>query len=75
MQEGLGEKFLFQVMKKLEIILEMPEAFSAKHKKHYREAALDIFPFTITYKIILKKNIIFISSVHHQKKHPDKKYR
>ena len=74
-EPGLGEKFQRQVREKLEQIVQMPEAFSVKSRRQYREAFVDKFPYTITYKIYSAKHIVFVSSLHHQKKHPDKKYR
>jgi len=73
--EGLGEKFIAAVRKKLEVIAEKPSAFSSKSKVKYREAKVAGFPFTIVYKVYQHKNEVFVSSVHHLKKHPKKKYR
>lgn len=74
-EEGLGKKLIINVKEKLAQIKDMPETYSVKSNKPYREAIVDTFPFTITYKILAKKHVIFISSIHHHKKHPDLKYR
>ncbi len=74
-EEGLGKKLIANIKQKIAQIVAMPEAYSVKSKKQYREAIVEKFPFTITYKIFAKKNTLFISSIHHQSKDPDKKYR
>jgi hypothetical protein len=40
--------------------------------KKIREAEVDVFPYLIVYKINDRKKEIYISSVHHTKKHPRK---
>ena len=74
-QTGLGEKFIEQVTHKTESIRLNPEAFSSKGKIPFREALVSKFPFIIVYKINHEQKQIFISSIHHVKKHPKKKYR
>ncbi len=73
--EGLGEKFIAAVRNKLENIAKRPSVYSTKSNINYREAKVSGFPFIIVYKIYKDKNEIFVSSVHHAKKHPNKKYR
>jgi mRNA-degrading endonuclease RelE of RelBE toxin-antitoxin system len=73
--EGLGERFLKAVRKKIEEIATNPEIYGSKGRKGYREAKLNLFPYVIGFKIYEKKKSIFISSIHHLKKHPNKKYR
>ncbi|NML21833.1 type II toxin-antitoxin system RelE/ParE family toxin [Pseudoflavitalea sp. G-6-1-2] len=72
---GLGERFLKMAQAKLDQISANPEFFSQKSKKGYREATLDVFPYTIAYKIYKKTKTILVISVVHQKKHPNKRYR
>jgi plasmid stabilization system protein ParE len=72
---GLGEKFLLAIRKKLEQIAQHPETFSTKSNLKYREAKVDTFPYLIVYKIHKQHKIIFVSSIHHAKKHPRNKYR
>jgi mRNA-degrading endonuclease RelE of RelBE toxin-antitoxin system len=74
-REGLGERFLKMAKEKLEQIARNPEAFSEKTKSGYREAAIDVFPYMIVYKIYKKDKVVFINSVIHQKKHPRKRPR
>ena len=74
-QKGLGERFLKAVRKKIEEIVLHAEAYSSKSNKRFREARVDFFPYLIVYKINKRKKEIYISSIHHAKKHPDKKYK
>jgi len=74
-QAGLGERFLKAVRQKIEEIASNPETFGHRGRKLFREAKIDFFPFLIVYKIYKRKKEIYISSVHHTKKHPRKRYR
>ena len=74
-QKGLGERFLTAFRKKIEEIALNPEAYGSRSKKKFREAHLDFFPYLIVYKINKRDKVIYISSIHHTKKHPTKKYR
>ena len=71
---GLGDRFLRQMRLKIEQILDQPATYGMKSKKGYREATIKDFPYSIVYKIH-PENIIFISSIHHEKLHPNKKFR
>jgi len=57
-KEGLGERFLKMVRVKLEQIAKNPETFSQKTKSGYREAAVEIFPYIIVYKLYMKKKVV-----------------
>jgi plasmid stabilization system protein ParE len=74
-QKGLGERFLTTVRKKIEEIVLNPEVYGSKGNKKFREAEVDVFPYLLVYKINKRKKEIYISSVHHVKKHPRRKYR
>jgi mRNA-degrading endonuclease RelE of RelBE toxin-antitoxin system len=74
-QKGLGEKFLIAIRDKTQQILSNPEAFSIKSKPGYHETIVNGFPYVIVYRIYKKQSRILITSIHHQKKHPRKKYR
>jgi hypothetical protein len=71
---GLGERFIEAVKDKLDDICHLPEANSEKYRKGFREARVDIFPFVIVYKI-MPSQTIFVSTIHHVKKHSRSKYR
>jgi plasmid stabilization system protein ParE len=74
-QKGLGERFINAVDTKINQILQNPEAYGSKGLKSFREVEVDRFPYLIVYKISNRKKEIFITSIHHTKKHPRKKYR
>lgn len=74
-QKGLGEKFFKAVRQKIDEINLRPAVYGSRQNKMFREASVDFFPFIITYKINEVKKEIYISSIHHNKKHPQKKYR
>jgi plasmid stabilization system protein ParE len=74
-EEGLGERFIVAVRKKIEAIISNPEVYGSKGKKEFREAMVEGFPYIIVYKLRKRKEQIFISSIHHAKKHPKHKYR
>ena len=74
-KKGLGDRFADSVSKLIMNITKTPEIFGSKDKIYFREATLKDFPYIIVYKVLEHKKDIFISSVHHVKKHPIKKYR
>jgi len=73
-QADLGERFLNQFYKKLNIILSYPKR-SIIRKAPYREARIDIFPFLIVYRVNEIKKEIFIVSVFHFSRNPKRKYK
>ena len=73
--KGLGEKFINAVDKKIKQILQNPEIYGSKGVKSIREAQVDKFPYLVVYKINKRKKEIYITSIHHTKKHPHHKYR
>lgn len=74
-QKGLGERFINAVEAKIKQILINPEAYGSRSKKSFREAEVDKFPYLVVYKMNKRKKEIYITSIHHTKKHPRKKYR
>ncbi len=74
-QAGLGEKFLIAINDKVKKILANPEIFSVKSRTGYHEALVEHYPYSIVYRIDKKQKVVFIISIHHQKKHPRGKYR
>ena len=74
-QPGLGERFLKAVRAKVDVIREKPDIFASRSNKKFREAKVDFFPFLIIFRLNRKSGVIFVSSIHHTKKHPLKKYR
>lgn len=73
--KGLGEKFINAVDKKIKAILQNPDIYGSKGVKSIREAQVDKFPYLVVYKVNKQKKEIYITSIHHTKKHPRSKYR
>src|SRR5689334_17026680 len=74
-QKGLGERFIPTVFKKINEILVNPEVYGRRSNKSHREAEVDTFPYLVVYRISKRRKEIYITSIHHMKKHPRKKYR
>lgn len=74
-QKGLGERFIKAVRHTIEQIILHPETYGSRSNKKFREAKVDYFPYLVVYKINRQEKILYISSIHHTKKHPRKKYR
>jgi len=74
-QNGLGEKFIAAVNALIQKILNNPETYSVKSRPGYHEARVNNFPYSVVYRIYRRQKFIFITSIHHHKKHPRKKYR
>jgi hypothetical protein len=73
-QQGLGDRFEQMVEQRLLRISENPESYKVS-KKAYREVSIDVFPYTIVYKINKKERQVYISAVYHTKRNPKGKYR
>ncbi len=71
---GLGEKFIVEVRKQLEVVADKPYQFSIK-RKSYREARVGIFPYNIVYQIIKTDGLIYVAAIYHGKRNPNKKFR
>ena len=74
-QKGSGERFIKAVRQTIEQIVLYPETYGRRSNKKFREAQVDYFPYLVVYKVNKQAGIIYISSIHHTKKHPRKKYR
>jgi toxin ParE1/3/4 len=73
-QDNLSDKFRFHLYAKLKLIILHPKRSVIKIQPYY-EARLDVFPFQIIYKFDEQKKEIFIVSVFHFSRNPNKKYR
>ncbi len=73
-QRGLGDRFFKELIQQLKQIEQFPERYPCKYKS-YRETSLNIFPFSIIYKVNKRKNIIVIVSVFHNNRNPSKRYK
>lgn len=73
-KEGLGERFEKLIEKKLNQIQLHPENYGV-NKGGFRETSVDIFPYTIVYKILKQKGLIYISAIFHAKRNPKNEFR
>jgi plasmid stabilization system protein ParE len=72
-ERGLGDKFIEQVDKKIIQVSKFPKSGVVK-KATYRETYTRVFPMAIIYKYTEARKEIFITSVFHFKRNPQKKY-
>ncbi len=72
--EGLGNRFIASVNKRLNEIAEYPERY-AKKKGNYREVMVGIFPYIIIYEVLKKERIVFVLYIFHAKRNPKLKYK
>ena len=73
-QRGLGDRFLKEVIDRIQKIERYPERFPLRYK-NYRETPLRIFPFLIIYRINKKKKSVRLVAVFHTSLNPKKKYK
>jgi len=74
-QEGLGDKFISEVREYLLSIARDPEIYP-KRIGLKQEATLKIFPFIILFRVIKRKDIVFILAIFHTSRDPKiKRYR
>ena len=73
-QTGLGDKFLNELTKKVDQIKSSPGRCTS-NRLPFRECQMKKFPFFIIYRYNPEKKYIFISSVFHSSRNPNKKYR
>jgi plasmid stabilization system protein ParE len=72
--EGLGNRFLDTIQRKLQLIQQFPERYP-KRKKSFREAIVKTFPYIIVYTFYKSENTIVVNTIFHAKQSPKKKYR
>ncbi len=68
-----GKNFEIEVNEKLQEICLNPRLYR-NTKKHFREALLKKYPFSIIYFIDEQNHVIVITSVFHNSRNPRKKY-
>ena len=69
---GLGDRFKDAVARKIKTIVKNPLHYPIKGK--YRETRIDDFPFLIVYQFDEEENVVFIVSVFHMSRHPERKW-
>ncbi|MBZ0099150.1 MAG: type II toxin-antitoxin system RelE/ParE family toxin [Taibaiella sp.] len=72
-QQGLGDRYLQEIHRKIQVIQRQPELYAAKHKT-YIEVLIGVFPVVIIYKVNTRKKQIQILSVFHTARNFRKKY-
>ncbi len=71
-QKGLGDKFIYEVEKKVNTIIKYPKRFPIRSEP-FRETLINKFPYIIIYFIF--ENRIIISHIFHAARNPKRKYR
>jgi plasmid stabilization system protein ParE len=71
-RQGLGDRFLKEVLAKVKIIEDSPERFPIRYK-NYRETPIAIFPYLIIYRINKRMKSVYIISIFHTSLNPYKK--
>jgi len=71
--EGLGNRFIDAIQKKLLLIQQFPERYP-KRKKSFREAIVKTFPYIIVYSFYKKERTIIVHTIFHSSRQPRKKY-
>ena len=72
--EGLGDRFVEAIRRKLQLIQEFPDRYP-KRKGNFRETPVKIFPYLIVYTFYEKEDRIVINSIFHTSRRPSKKYK
>lgn len=72
-QQRLGDRFLNEVIHRIQLIEQNPERYPTRYKS-YKETPVPVFPFLIIYRLNRKKRSIRIVSVFHTSLNPKKKY-
>ncbi len=72
-QRGLGDRFIEEVLNKINTIERNPDAFSIKHKS-YREAALAVFPVVVIYRVNKRQKSIKVVAIFHTARNYKNKY-
>ena len=72
-QVGLGDRFIKEVIDCINKIVFHPDRYPCRYKS-YRETFINIFPFSIIYRINKKNKTVIIISIFHSSRNPKKKY-
>jgi hypothetical protein len=71
-QKGLSAKFRTTISRSLKSILRNPVLYSKRYDTDLRFMVLDKFPYTIIYWYDEKLNTIFVTSIFHTKRNPER---
>jgi len=67
-QQGLGNKFILEVVRSFRLIEANPLHYEEKFSKKFRFANVNIFPFVIVFKI--KGKEVIVNAVFHTSRNP-----
>ena len=73
-QDGLGEKFIQSVEKRIIQISNHPERYSKK-QGNFRQVKIENFPYSIVYEFFKQKQIIHIAAIYHSNRNPKLRFR
>jgi plasmid stabilization system protein ParE len=73
-EEGLGDRFLECVTKRIEIISKYPERYPQRSQL-FRECPIDIFPYLIVYQLRKQKQQVIVTAVFSTWRNPRIKYK
>ena len=71
-QYGLGVRFYKAVSVKFDLIANNPTLYNIRFSERFRFAPLESFPYLISYKIDVDTNTVYIMSVFHTSRNPNK---
>jgi len=71
---GLGIRFAEVIETKIQLIAEKPLQFP-KRKLNFREAIVNVFPFSIIFEFNSKNREVIITSIFHNKRSPKGKFK
>ena len=69
-----AENFVISIDNTLQLICNNPNRWRNEYK-NYHELGVKKYPYIIVYTIEEDQELIFVSAIHHAKKHPKKKFR
>jgi|ERR1035437_3941516 hypothetical protein len=74
LQQGLGDRFLSEVLERYNDISKHPQYYGFVDEHHIiRDVILKSFPYLVVYEV--EDDAVIIYAVHCTYKHPDKKFR
>ena len=71
-QKGLAKRFLKELNQYIRSISKNPNKFNIRFSGKFRFAALKIFPYLIVYRVDSINKIIYVITVFHTSRNPEK---
>ncbi|MEO6524762.1 MAG: type II toxin-antitoxin system RelE/ParE family toxin [Mucilaginibacter sp.] len=69
-QKGLAKRFLKEVDYYLALLRKNPLQFNVRFSEKFRFATLQVFPYTIAYKIDEVDKIVYVNAIFHTSQNP-----